>query len=131
MYKIVFYENEHGENNVRDFILGLKAKARTSKEARVNLNKIVAYIDALEEYGTRVGQPVTKHLDGDIWELRPLSNRILYAYYKDDTFVLLHHFTKKTQKTPPAEIALAKREIEDYRRRQRKNDNMEGSQEGT
>jgi|GEM_PF-2696192 len=24
----------------------------------------------------RVGEPVVKHIDGDIWELRPLSNRI-------------------------------------------------------
>ena len=35
--------------------------------------------DMLEELGTRVGEPVTKHLDGEIWELRPLKNRFLYA----------------------------------------------------
>lgn len=46
-----------------------------------------------------------------------LSNRILYAYVKDNTFVLLHHFQKKTQKTPAAEIEKAKRELEDYKRR--------------
>ena len=33
------------------------------------------------------------------------------------TFVLLHHFQKKTQKTPAAEIEKAKRELEDYKRR--------------
>ena len=126
MFDIVFYENERGESDVLNFIYDLKEKARTSKDARINLNKIVAYIDAIEEYGTRVGQPVTKHLDGDIWELRPLSNRILYAYYEDNTFVLLHHFVKKTQKTPAAEIEKAKMEIEDYRRR--KNEHMERSQ---
>ena len=67
--------------------------------------------------GTRVGKPVTKHLDGDIWELRPLSNRILYAYYKDNTFLLLHHFKKQSQKTPPREIEKAKKELKDYMRR--------------
>ena len=41
----------------------------------------------LEELGTRVGEPVTKHLDGEIWELRPLKNRFLYAYYKDNKFM--------------------------------------------
>lgn len=74
----------------------------------------------LEEMGTRVGEPVTKHLDGEIWELRPLSNRILYAYYDNDTFVLLHHFVKKTPKPPKSEIEKAKREIEDYRRQKGK-----------
>ncbi|MBO4560060.1 MAG: type II toxin-antitoxin system RelE/ParE family toxin [Lachnospiraceae bacterium] len=127
MFEIVFYENERGESDVLNLIYDLKEKARTSKDAKINLNKIVAYIDSIEEYGTRVGQPVTKHLDGDIWELRPLSNRILYAYYEENIFVLLHHFVKQTQKTPTSEIKKAKMEIEDYRRRH-KNENVERSQ---
>ena len=48
--------------------------------------------------GTRIGEPITKHLYGEIWELRPLENRILYAYYENDTFILLHHFKKKTKR---------------------------------
>ena len=34
-----------------------------------------------------------------------------------DTFIMLHHFVKKTQKTPKREIEKAKRELEDYLRR--------------
>ncbi len=34
----------------------------------LNFNKVVAYLDILEEMGTRVGEPVTKHLDGEIWD---------------------------------------------------------------
>lgn len=117
MYDIDFYEDERGNSDVQDFIKELREKSETSKDAKINFNKVVAYIDMLEEMGTRVGEPVTKHLDGEIWELRPLSNRILYAYYDNDTFVLLHHFLKKTQKTPKREIDKAKREIEDYKRR--------------
>ena len=121
MFDIIFYDDENGYSDVEEFIKELREKSATSKDARINFNKVVAYIDILEEMGTRVGEPVTKHLDGDIWELRPLSNRILYAFYKDNTFILLHHFTKKTQKTPPQEIEKAKREVDDYRRRH-KND---------
>lgn len=117
MYTIDFYEDERGISEVKDFIKELREKSKTNKDAKINFNKVVAYIDILEEMGTRVGEPVTKHLDGEIWELRPLSNRILYAYYDNDTFVLLHHFLKKTQKTPKREIDKAKREIEDYKRR--------------
>ena len=53
----------------------------------------------------------------DIWELRPLANRILYAYHEENTFVLLHHFKKDTRKTPKREIEKAKNELDEYRKR--------------
>lgn len=74
----------------------------------------MAYMDMLEELGTRVGEAVTKHLDGEIWELRPLKNRFLYAYQKDNKFIILHHFIKKTQKMPKHEIEQAKKNLKDY-----------------
>lgn len=42
------------------------------------------------------------------------ANRILYAYYKDNTFIILHHFLKRTQKTPRKEIQRAKKCLQDY-----------------
>lgn len=114
MYEIEFYEDKNGKSEVADFIRDLNRKSSTSKERRINFNKIVAYLDLLEEFGTRVGEPVTKHLDGEIWELRPLRNRLLYAYYKDNRFIILHHFIKKTQKTPKREIEQAKKNLQDY-----------------
>lgn len=114
MYEIEFYEDKNGKSEIVDFIRELHDRADTSKESRMNFNKIVAYLDILEEFGTRVGEPVTKHLDGEIWELRPLHNRLLYAYYRDNKFVILHHFVKKTQKTPKREIEQAKRKLQDY-----------------
>jgi phage-related protein len=114
LYKVVIYEDRSGYSDVKTFISGLKKQSSTNKDSRINFNKVIAYIDLLEEMGTRVGEPITKHLDGDIWELRPLANRILYAYHKDDTFVLLHHFIKKSRKTPAKEIQRAKKELEDY-----------------
>ncbi|MBP5276533.1 MAG: type II toxin-antitoxin system RelE/ParE family toxin [Lachnospiraceae bacterium] len=117
MFKVIFYEDIKGYSDVKAFIKELREDSFKDKNARINFNKMVAYIDILQEMGTRVGEPVTKHLDGEIWELRPLSNRILYAYFDNNTFVLLHHFRKKTQKTPAREIEKAKREIEDYKMR--------------
>ncbi len=117
MYQVEFYADERGFSDVESFILNLREKSVSNKDARINFNKVVAYLDVLEEMGTLVGEPTVKHLDGLIWELRPLSNRILFAYYKDNRFVLLHHFVKKTRKTPKREIEKAKRELEDYIRR--------------
>ena len=117
MYDIIFYDDERGREPVREYLDRLKEKSLTNKDARINLRKTVAYIDALAEYGTRIGAPVTKHLGGEIWELRPLANRILYAYFKDNKFILLHHFVKKSQKTPKKEIEQAKRNLESYMER--------------
>lgn len=55
-----------------------------------------------------------RHLDGDILELRPIRDRILFAGVCGDAFVLLHSFVKKSQKTPPHEIEQAKREQKDF-----------------
>lgn len=114
MYKVEFYEDKNGRSEVFEFINNLEKRSFLSKKHRIDYNKIIAYINMLGEMGTRVGEPVTKHLDGEIWELRPLRNRLLYAYYKDDTFIILHHFIKKTRKTPKRELEKAKRNLQDY-----------------
>ena len=76
--------------------------------------QISFYIELLQNNGTRLPESITKHLDDGIWELRPGNNRVMYFFFKDDTFVLLHHFRKKTQKTPKREIDKAKSERADY-----------------
>ena len=73
------------------------------------------YIKALRKYGKGAGEPYVKHLDGEIWEIRPHSDRVLFAAASDDGFVLLHHFIKKTQKTPKQEIDQAKRNLAHFK----------------
>ena len=124
MYEVIFYEDKNGNSDVVSFIKELGEKSQTDKASRINFNKMVAYLDVLQEMGTRVGEPVTKHLDGEIWELRPLKNRFLYAFYKDNKFVMLHHFMKKTQKTPRRELETAKRRLKDFIERNEEYDNM-------
>ena len=80
MYTVEFYENKNGESEVRDYLLELSKDAKTDKNARINKEKIFAYIKALEQYGTRIGNPIVKHIEGNLWELRPLSNRIFFFY---------------------------------------------------
>ena len=114
MYDVIFYSDANGFEPIAEYILELRQKAITSKNARVNFNKIIAYIDLLCEHGTWIGEPVVKHIDGIIWELRPIKNRILFATYKDNIFILLHRFMKKTKRTPLLEIEQAKRLFADY-----------------
>lgn len=117
MYKIEFYETADGVSELWDFLDDLQKKSLTNKDARIQHKQIAQYIQLLEDHGTRLGEKITKHLDEDIWELRPGDNRVLFFYHKDDTYVLLHHFRKKTQKTPPREIAKAKSERDDWIKR--------------
>ena len=114
MYEVLFYEDSRGRQPVKDSLIALRDKALASKDARIQYEKILAHIVALETYGTRIGEPQVKHIDGSIWELRPLAHRVFFFYWRDDTFVLLHHFIKKTQKTPSREIDRAKRNLKDF-----------------
>lgn len=114
MYKIEFYENKHGESEVWDFLEALREKSQSSKDARIQYNQIIFYINLLAKNGTNLPVNITKHLEEDIWELRPGNNRVFYFYYDESQDVLLHHFRKKSQKTPKREITRAKAERDDY-----------------
>ena len=112
MYRIKFYANAKGEQPVRDYLKELGR--RTDKDSRIKLDKIHEYIETLKEHGTRAGEPFLKHIDGDIWELRPLRDRFFFFAWQGDKYILLHHYVKKTQKTPAKEIAQAKRNLKDF-----------------
>lgn len=115
MYTIEFYENKNGQSELYNQLIELEKESQNSKEARIQFNQIVYCIELLKLQGTRLPNKITKHIQNDIWELRPGNNRILYFYYKDSKIVLLHMFRKKTQKTPKGEIEKAEREIKEYR----------------
>ena len=114
MYEVIFYYDKSGKSDIVDWLDSLKKNSDKNKNSRINWEKTLAYIGALERYGTRLGEPYVKHIEDDIWELRPLRNRILFFYWKDNKFVLLHHFTKQTQKTPRRELETAVRKKQDY-----------------
>ena len=117
MFKIVFYEERGGFSEINDSLMELAKKSIKSKDARIQFNQITYCIELLKIYDSRLSEKIAKHIRGDLWELRPGDNRILYFYYIGDTYVLLHMFRKKTQKTPISEIEKAEREIADYKQR--------------
>lgn len=111
MHDVHFYRDKDGKAPVAEYIAELGG--RKDKNSRIKLGKIRDYIKVLSEYGTRAGEPYMKHIDGNIWELRPLNDRIFFVGWFNGSFVLLHHFVKKTRKTPEREKEKAKREYED------------------
>lgn len=121
MYEIYFYKDKNGKEPIIEYLQ--KLDKNKDKDSRIKLNKIRDYVKVLSTYGTYAGEPYIKHIEGDIWELRPLSDRIFFVTWYKNGFMLLHHFTKKTQKTPSREIETAKRKLKEILERERKTKN--------
>ena len=114
MFNIEFYETADGFSDVRNFLDSLRAKADSVKDARIQFGQAVRHIQLLQDNGTNLPIEIAKNIEDEIWELRPGSNRIFFFFYCNDTYVLLHHYRKKSQKSPRREILRAKAEMEDY-----------------
>ena len=114
MYNVEFYETQDGKSQIWEFLEELRIKAATSKDARIQHKQASLYIELLQQNETRLNENIEKYLEDGIWELRPVNNRIFYFFFQENTFVLLHQFRKKSQKTPKREIEKAKRERDDY-----------------
>jgi len=117
MFEIIFYRDRSGKEPILEYLKELAGRA--DKDSRIKANKMNDYIEYLAKDGKQAGEPYVKHLDGEIWELRPISDRILFAAWDGKSLILLHHFMKKTQKTPRREIDQAKRNLADYKERSR------------
>ena len=120
MYDILFFKDKSGKRPIVDYLRDLARKC--DKDSRIKSRKINDYIQHLSEYGIEIGEPYIKHLGNGLWELRPLRDRILFAAWDGKSFMLLHHFMKKTQKTPPREIEKALRNLNDIKERGLDND---------
>ena len=114
MYTVEFYETRDGQCPVWEYLENLRIKSASNKDARIQHKQASLYIELLQQNGTRLNDNITKHLEDGIWELRPGNNRVFYFFYENNTFVLLHQFRKKSQKTPKREIEKAKSERIDY-----------------
>lgn len=108
-FEVFFYEKENGECPVEDFITSLDMKMQA---------KLVGLLEFLEEKGNLLREPYSKHLEDGIFEIRCKvgSNitRVLYFFYYAGNIILTNGFVKKTQKTPPEEIKVAKLRRKDY-----------------
>ena len=115
MFDIEFYEDKNGKSEVYEYIKELNKS--NSKNNRIKLKKINMYIELLSKHGLTLTEPYLKKLNKEIWELRPLRDRILFASWCNNKFILLSVFMKQTQKTPQSEIEKAQKLLEDYKKR--------------
>ena len=108
-YKIEFYARPDGSEPAKDFILTLDAKMRA---------KVLRTVSLLQNAGPSLREPYSKMLDDGIFEIRTKLGsditRVLYFFVIGKKVILTNGFVKKTQKTPPAEIDLAKQYRAEY-----------------
>ena len=112
-WRISFYERADGERPVEAFLNALDAPTRA---------RFFWSIEQLRLRNTQAREPLVKHIEGRLWELRRESNtniyRILYVLLPGRRIMLLHGFQKKTQKTPAREIATAMARLNDILHRE-------------
>lgn len=111
-YKVKLFSKD-GKEPVLDAILSTEPKMQA---------KIYREINLLEEFGKELHFPHTRKIEGEkyekLWELRVKQSsnifRIFYFIYIQDTAVLLHAFTKKSNKTPKKELEIATERMKEY-----------------
>jgi phage-related protein len=83
------------------------------------LARYLRYADRMEVYGPDLGMPHTRSMGKGLFELRLKSaegiGRVFYCTIAGKRIVILHQFIKKTEKTPPREIATAKRRMKEVK----------------
>lgn len=60
MFSVDYYEDERGRRPVEEFIDGLDVKMRA---------KVFGRLALLEQHGSRLGMPFSRHLEDGIYEL--------------------------------------------------------------
>ena len=99
-----FFKTEIGNEPARDWLKGL------SKEEK----RLIGEDIKTAQIGWPLGEPIVKKMEAGIWEIRTeLKNRIARVFVTKgpDRLVILHGFIKKTQKTPLAELEIARKRL--------------------
>lgn len=111
-FEIIFYRDAKGISPIEEFLYNLK---------RVNNPLVEQTFKGLEKLKNRAyhREPLSKHLEAGLWELRVKAGtdilRIIYTFSKGRVIILLHIFIKKQQKTPEAELEMAKKRLKEIK----------------
>ena len=104
---VIFHRTASGGEPVRDWLRGLPA------EDRYRVGRDLAMV----QYGWPVGMPLCRSLGGGLWEVRSNlpSRRIarLLFFVHEGRIGIVHGFTKKTQRTAPEDLALARQRMQE------------------
>ena len=79
--------------------------------------RFIRYAERLELFGPDLGMPHTRAMGGGLFELRIKAAegiaRVFYCTVVGRRIVILHQFVKKSEKTPPKELEIARRRMKE------------------
>ncbi len=82
--------------------------------------RFLRYAERMEIYGPDPGMPQTRAMGRGLFELRLKAAegiaRVFYCTVVGSQIVMLHQFTKKSEKTPRKELEIARRRMEEVKR---------------
>ena len=111
-YKIVYYVSILHDNPIKNYLDSISVKQQ------VKILRVLRYI---QEFGpSAVSNHIRKLTGTPLWEIRILGKdnmRLIYIIVIRNTVLLLHGFTKKSDKTPKNELDLALQRYRDWRKR--------------
>jgi phage-related protein len=102
------FRDRKGKIPVQDYLFGI-----TDEKEFIQAIQVIQRLAVIGQ--AILDTDMAKHIERPIYELRPARHRIMYMQ-DGDHFVLLSAFLKKTQKTPPSEIEIAKRNYAEYKK---------------
>jgi len=75
--------------------------------------------DRMVQYGPDLGMPHTRAMGTGLFEMLLKSQegigRVFYCTLLNRRIVMLHQFVKKTEKTPPKELAVARKRMKEWK----------------
>ncbi|MDY0185767.1 MAG: type II toxin-antitoxin system RelE/ParE family toxin [Desulfuromonadaceae bacterium] len=103
-----FFATNRGNEPVREWLKSLPANERRT------IGEDIKTV----QFGWPLGMPLVRKMAKDLWEVRiHLQERIARVLFTvaGSTMVLLHGFIKKSQATPPEELNVARRRLQQFR----------------
>ncbi len=101
---------EYAYSDVDEFILELSPSLAA---------KYFHLTDLMLEFGANLGMPHTRSMSDGLFELRVKGQegtaRVFYCTLVGKRIVMLHGFVKKSQKTPPQELKVARRRMSEVK----------------
>jgi phage-related protein len=104
------WEIEYHDSRVQAAVLALPAGL---------LARYLHLTDRMLDYGPDLGMPHTRSMGDGLFELRLKSGegigRVFYCTLVNRRIVMLHQFVKKAEKTPPRELAIARKRMKEWK----------------
>jgi phage-related protein len=104
---VAFWRSATGREPVREWLNEL------SREDKRTIGRDIAKV----QYGWPIGLPLCRPLSGGLWEIRSSlpskrEARIFFGFHQG-VLIAVHAMIKKTQKTPAADLALARQRFQE------------------